>query len=423
MIVRLGTANTPTATIPTNPHPPRPKCEQRRVADPVARLMALAKGSVQRPARTQVERGWQRRKQHSHDAAREGQDDGARLDHRVFGHREGDRQITGDFVEDGPSQNRACDDACQRSGDAQQERLEGKHEQDLAWREALRAQHGDEPATLGHGEQHCVQREQKPDDRADRGEQCRRVAARCGGLVQQLEFVICRTHVDAPRPERAELTCDMAFGSRLRSDEHFRDPSGKPCKPLDQSQRRDRYGTGGDRPDEFFAENPADGRFVGGAGCDDLDPVVRVHPHPHSESRGKTDSARQQHLGDSYVPRRRGLKRGEGRGNTDELDGLAASGWTDDRGVEPQHRRRCLDIRQCLRAGCERFAETSLGARGELQASRPDDGVDELGLRACDTRVGDQHTEEQRDARRYPCACKQLLHRIAAQVPPVEPQQ
>jgi hypothetical protein len=87
---------------------------------------------------------------------------------------------------------------------SEQDRVEQQHRDHRPRRVPVAAQIDDQPPALRDGQQHGVEREQEPHERADRREQGGRLVARRGRLGEQLLFVVDRLDVLAPARQARE---------------------------------------------------------------------------------------------------------------------------------------------------------------------------------------------------------------------------
>jgi hypothetical protein len=153
----------------------------------------------------------------------------------------------------------AAEQADERRGDPQQQALRYDHLNDCPPARAVHAQVRDRLASIGHGQQQRVEREQEPQERADRREQVARLVARSQRLVQQAEIAIGRRHIQTAARQPPQSPADFRFVSAVDLHEHARDPIGEACQLLQPGQRHHRHGGARERTERF---RPEHGRHV-----------------------------------------------------------------------------------------------------------------------------------------------------------------
>ncbi len=153
--------------------------------------------------------------------AEQGQEQRLRRDDRARAERERLGEIAGRLVKDAPRERVAAQQSDERGHDAEAQRLEEEHLHDRAALGADQAQIGDRLAALGNGQQQRVEREQEPEQRADRCEERARLVARAQRLAQQSDVLVGRGDLQTPARERLQLSahggvCPGAACTRMR---------------------------------------------------------------------------------------------------------------------------------------------------------------------------------------------------------------
>ena len=163
--------------------------------------------------------------------------------------REGGRQVGGYLVQEGVREDVAEHDARSRGANAEDGCLKDQQHDDLAPVIALHAQVRDEASSLGHGQQHRVERQQEADHHADRGEQLCRLVVRLDCLLEQAQFVIGGQYVQVSAGEPAQPTRHEAIIAAPGLDQNLRDKTSHPGQRLSARQRRDGDGARRQHPE------------------------------------------------------------------------------------------------------------------------------------------------------------------------------
>ena len=106
-------------------------------------------------------------------------------------------EVDRDALKEGVREQLAERDADGGGERAEHAGLEGQQHEDLTPVISLQAQVGDEAPALGHRQQHRVDRQQKADHHADRGEQRGRLVVGADRLIEQPQLVLGRDDVEA----------------------------------------------------------------------------------------------------------------------------------------------------------------------------------------------------------------------------------
>ena len=235
--------------------------ERRAACRPRAAAGALDRARRSRPRERIAREDVAQRAEHRHDRrehpARDRDRDALPADDALRADRERQRQERRVGVQAGGSRApRRAPDPSTHAIESERERVEQQHRDHGPRRVPVAAQIGDQPPALRDGQQHRVEREQEPDERADHREQRGRLVARRGRLGEQRRVVVDRLDVQAPR------------GERLQSGSHAR---------LARAGRGLLRGCGsGARPDRSFPARATAARCATGLAIKRADLTVRA---------------------------------------------------------------------------------------------------------------------------------------------------
>ena len=129
------------------------------------------------------------------------------------------------------------------------DRVKKQHDDHGRGRVPVTAQVRDQAPALWNGQEHRVEREQKPHERADHREQRGRLVG-SGSRTREQRFVIARgLHVQPPGGEPLECRTHRRFAAGGGLDQDATDAPGQTGHFLGLGQRRDRDRAGYQRPD------------------------------------------------------------------------------------------------------------------------------------------------------------------------------
>ncbi len=304
----------------------------------------------------------------------------------------------------------------------ERDRVERQHRNRRQRRVPITAQICDQPPALRHGEQHRVEGEQEPDERADRREQLSRLVALRRRLGEQRRFVGGALDIQATRGKRAQRGSHATLRALGGLHQDAPDAPVQPRHFLSEEQRHNRNRARHQRADLLFAQLRVQRRQ--GRASRDLEgdfPTELRHAKRPRQGRGqhdRTDASKRRQRG---VAHQRAVERREARVGTDQLDRPAASG-ADRVGADFKQRRRDAHPRYRTYPREHALRKTVRASRHDLQRRVAGDPLRQRRDRALQAGARHLRGEQQRHSRRYAHHREALLRPARAQAHPVETQ-